>query len=386
MDQILKKKIINLSSDILSASAVFVALICFLFKIQNHSLTNNNFESINLLAAKCVLPRKNFHFPSIGDNNIYGFEKNNIFSPLGNNNNIPSDTNGIKSDLATNMEFSKANDDPQDDEEEYHSPNEKTYKIIETHIGAGGTKCENFYIKNAAEQNLDFSDLLNEPLDIQICDTAEPQVLIFHTHTSESYMKKDSGFFYESFYPRSLNSSKNIIRVGDAIKEKLNEHKINAIHDTTYHDTPSYNGSYLRAEKTIKENLQKYPSLKLIIDIHRDSLGSKETGKMKPTFEYKGKKAAQLMIISGCDPDNSNGFPNWKKNLKLALNIQKYCESMFPGITRPLNFSKVKYNEHLTPGSLLIEIGSDGNTLEEAVYTGSMLGEAISELLNNLKK
>ena len=386
MDYTIKKKIVNLSSDILAVIAVFIALMCFFFKIQNGRLTNDNMENINLLAAKCIMPRKNFHFPSITNGNIYGFEKNNISIPLGNNNNISPTPNDNKPDLTSNMELPKINGDLQDDDEDHHLPNEKTYKIIETHMGVGGTKCENFYVKNTTGQNVDFLDLLKEPLDIHIKNTNEPQVLIFHTHTSESYMKKDSGFFYESFYPRSLNNSKNVVRVGDAITEKLKEHGINAIHDKTYHDTPSYNGSYLRAEKTIKENLQKYPSLQVIIDIHRDSLGSKETGKMKPTFEYKGKKAAQLMIISGCDPDNSNGFPNWKKNLKLALNIQKYCESMFPGLTRPLNFSKVKYNEHLTPGSLLIEIGSDGNTLEEAIYTGSMLGEAISELLNNLKK
>ena len=92
------------------------------------------------------------------------------------------------------------------------------------------------------------------------------------------------------------------------------------------------------------------------------------------------------MIISGCDPNNSMGFPNWEKNLVFALKLQKYCETMFPGITRPLNFSKVKYNENLTPGSLLIEIGSDVNTLQESMYTGTMLGEALSKLLNDIKK
>lgn len=385
MDDIIKKKIINLSSDILSVSAVFVALTCFVFRIQSKHIENIDINNLNLLAAKCVMPRKNFNFSSIIPHSIYNHEKNNIFPINGNNKNTLPNPIVNERNLTSDMELPRI-DENSKEIEEYHSPNEKTYKITETHIGTGGVKCENFYIKNTTNQNIDFSALLKEPPDITIKNTSEPQVMIFHTHTSESYMNKDSGFFYESFYPRTLNSSRNVIKVGDAITEKLKEHGINTIHETTYHDNPSYNGSYLRAEKTIKENLHKYPSLKIVIDIHRDSLGSKETGKMKPTFEYKGKKAAQLMIISGCDPDNSNGFPNWKKNLKLALNIQKYCESMFPGITRPLNFSKVKYNEHLTPGSLLIEIGSDANTLEEAIYTGSMLGESLSKLLSDLKK
>lgn len=384
MNDITKRKIVNVSSNTLSAAALFTAALCFIFRAGG-LFSPLKLEKIDLLAIKTVLPRKNFNFPNFTNNINFDFQNNNIKTQNGNNNNVRLKPENADDTLKSDINLPNLGEGSQNDEE-YHAPGEKTYKIIETHIGAGGTKCENFYIKNTTGQDIDFSDLIHKSPDINIKNTSEPQVLIFHTHTSESYMNKDSGFFYESFYPRSLNSSKNVVKVGDAITEKLKEHGINTIHDTTYHDNPSYNGSYLRAEKTIRANLEKYPTIQVVIDIHRDSLGTKETGKTKPTFNYKDKKAAQLMIISGCDPSGSNGFPNWKKNLKLALNIQKYCESMFPGITRPLNFSKVKYNEHLTPGSLLIEIGSDGNTLEEAIYTGSMLGEALSKLLNDLKK
>lgn len=383
MDDIIKRKIVNSSSNIISAMAVFTAIFCFVLRISSQ-YSSLNFEKINLLAVKSILPRKNFYFPSIINRSLYNFEKYNIQAPIGNNT-MYKKTENKDEELKSNMELPKLNENFKD-EEEHHLPNEKTYKIIETNIGTGGTKCGNFYIKNTTGQDVNFSDLLISKPDIKIKNISEPQVLIFHTHTSESYMNKDSDFFYESFYPRSLNNSKNVVKVGDAITEKLKEHGINTIHDITYHDTPSYNGSYSRAANTIKENLKKYPSIQVVIDIHRDSLGSKETGKMKPTFRYKDKKAAQLMVISGCDPDGSVGFPNWKQNLKLALRVQKYCESMFPGITRPLNFAKVKYNEHLTPGSLLIEVGSDANSLEEAVYTGSMLGESLSKMLNDIKQ
>ena len=132
--------------------------------------------------------------------------------------------------------------------------------------------------------------------------------------------------------------------------------------------------------------LEKNPSIQVVIDIHRDSLGNRETGKIKPTFKYENKKAAQMMIVSGCDSDGSLGFPDWIKNLRLALRIQKYCETMFPGITRPLHFANVKYNEHITPGSLLIEVGSDVNTLEEATNTGTLIGEALAKLFEDLKE
>ncbi len=373
MNVVLKKKIINLSLDMLSICATVTAFGCIFLRFKNLESPQSD---LSIMAAKSIFPRQNknnfltprLNFLNHSENNKYIHQSenqvNNFSDPQKSDINLPEFNN--------NSENIEKEEGP-------------THKIIESQIGSGGTKCENFYVKNTTGEDINFdSELKNKP-EINIKNTSEPQVLIFHTHTSESYMSKDLGFFYESFYPRSLDSSKNVTRVGQAIADKLSEKGIGVIHDETYHDNPTYNGSYSRSAETIKDNLNKHPSIQVVIDIHRDSLGTNESGKIKPTFKYGDKKAAQLMIISGCDPDGSLGFPNWRKNLKLALRLQKYCESMFPGITRPLNFAKVKYNEHLTPGSLLIEIGSDANTLEEAVYTGSMLGESLAKMLNDLK-
>lgn len=381
MNAVFKKKIVCFSSDILAFSSVFTAIFCLFIKLKN--LTNYNFDNLNLFAAKSVFS-SGINFKNLKNNIFCKANLNNIYPDSGNNNfnsqnkPLPSPTLPFNIDLPSTPQTESG--------EEYHDPNEKTYKIIESQFGSSGTRHENFFVKNTTDQNINIGSELSQKPDIHIKNTAEPQVLIFHTHTSESYMNKDQNFFYENFYPRSLDNEKNVTQVGKIITEKLIKNGINTIHDMTYHDNPTYNGSYSRAAKTIKNNLEKYPSLQVIIDIHRDSLGSKESGKIKPTFKYSGKKAAQMMIVSGCDPDNSLGFPDWEKNLRLALRLQKYCETMFPGITRPLNFAKVKYNQHLTPGSLLIEVGSDVNTLEEAINTGSMIGEALSKLLNDLKK
>ncbi len=379
MNAVIKKRIVSFSSDVLAAAALFTAFLCLCIKAKN--VIPINLENINTLAVKSIFSRGNFNF--FPDNLICSFEKNNIQEQTGNTNIKESSNNlFLKPSNIGLPGFSKENSE----NSENHPSDEPTHKVIESQFSSGGTKFENFYVKNTTDQNIDIGAELSKEPEIKITKTKEPQVLIFHTHTSESYMNKDEGFFYESFYPRSMDNSKNVTRVGQAITDKLIENGINTVHDTTYHDTPTYNGSYSRAAATIKKNLQKYPSIQVVIDVHRDSMGSKETGKIKPTFKYKNKKAAQLMIVSGCDPDKSLGFPNWEKNLRLALRVQKYCETLFSGITRPLNFSKVKYNEHITPGSLLIEVGSDVSTLEEAVYTGSMLGESLSKLLNDLKK
>lgn len=373
MNVVLKKKIINFSLDILSLCAAVTAVGCIFLRFKKLKSPR---DDLNIFAAKSIFPRQNknnfltprLNFLNNSENNSYNSQNenqaNNFSDPQRSEMNLP--------------EFNNSG-------ENYEREEGPTHKIIESQIGSGGTKCENFYVKNTTGEDINFDAELNSNPEINIKNTAEPQVLIFHTHTSESYMSKDLGFFYESFYPRSLDNSKNVTRVGQAIADKLSENGIGVVHDETYHDNPTYNGSYSRSAETIKNNLKSHPSIQVVIDIHRDSLGTNESGKIKPTFKYGDKKAAQLMIISGCDPDGSLGFPNWRKNLRLALRLQKYCEGMFPGITRPLNFAKVKYNEHLTPGSLLIEIGSDANTLEEAVYTGSMLGESLAKMLNDFK-
>lgn len=382
MNEVLKKKIVCFSANTLAAVSVLISSGCLCDKIKNCS--KFSLENVDYLAAKSVFS-ENFNFHKISD--LFSRPKSNIYFSTGNTTNEapiipPTETNTPEIQIS-NINLPDVNNDEDD---EKHSENEKTYKIIESEFKSGGIKFENFYVKNSTGQDIDIAHELSLKPDINIKKSNEPQVLIFHTHTSESYMKKDLGFFYESFYPRSLNDNNNVTRVGQAITDKLIENGINTIHDMTYHDTPSYNGSYNRAAETIKKNLEKYSSIQVVIDIHRDSLGSKENGKIKPTFKYQNKKAAQMMVVSGCDPDNSMGFPNWEKNLRFALRIQKYCETMFPGITRPMHFAKVKYNEHITPGSVLIEVGSDVNTLEEAVNTGTMIGESLSKLLNDLQK
>lgn len=380
MNFALKKRIVNLSCDFLSFISISVAGLCLFFKLKN--IKNFKFDNLEFLAVKSVWPRGNFNFnvKDIFNNNFYmsdfsDFEnqdKNYIFNKYNN--------------LHCNPEIKIPDFKNDNKNDEYHPPNEIKHKIIENHFSAGGIKFENIRLKNRTDLEVDISKELEKLPDINITNTQNPQVLIVHTHTSESYMKDDSGFYYDSFYPRTTDNTQNITRVGQAITDKLKENGINTIHDITYHDNPTYNGSYSRAAKTIEENLRKYPSIQVVLDIHRDSLGSNETGKIKPVFKYKDKKSAQIMIISGCDHDQSLGYPNWEKNLRLALRLQKYCETLFPGITRPLNFAKVRYNQHLTPGSMLIEVGSDANTLEEAVNTGYMLGQALSNLLNDLKK
>jgi len=366
-----KTKINKFVIDILGLVSIMLSVFCIFLRLNILILKNS--DVLNIFLVKSVFYRGNFDIPKIFKSQEK--TKKNLLENVNLNKNI----------LNNKIVFPEISQ-KQESSHDFHNSNEKTYKILEKNLNNNGTKYKNFFIKNNTGQDINFDEYFNKNLDIKIKNTADPQVLILHTHTSEAYMPEDKDFFYEDFYPRSLNNNENITQVGKVISEILIKNGINCIHNTTYHDNPSYSGSYSRAAKTIKKYLEEYPSIQVVLDIHRDSLGTKETGKIKPVFKYNNQKCAQIMIISGCDLDGTLEFPNWNKNLSLALKLQNYCEKLFPGLTRPLNFSRVKYNENLTPGSLLIEIGSDVNTLQEAVNSGVMLGESLSELLNNLKK
>ena len=186
-------------------------------------------------------------------------------------------------------------------------------------------------------------------------------------------------YFFESFYSRTQNNDFNVVAVGDAITRTLESKGIKTLHDKPVHDS-TYNGSYGRSVQTVQSDMKEYKDIKGVLDIHRDALGTDEC-KVKPVFEYNGKKGAQIMILSGCDTDGERDFENWQNNLNFALKIQNTAEKMYPGMTRPISFDYFAYNEYVCDGSLLIEVGEEANSIDEAVYTGELLGNVLYEVL-----
>ena len=256
----------------------------------------------------------------------------------------------------------------------------EAYPVIETQYGEAGE----ITIKNTTDFEIDVAEELSSPLGFEVEDTDEPQVLIVHTHTTEAYLQRDEGVYYSEYTGRSTDDSENITSAGQAMADSLSKNGIKALHSSVHHDDPSYNGSYDRSAQTIYVYLEKYPSIKVVIDFHRDSIGyGGEDGKMKPTFEVDGKKAAQIMIMSGYDPSGEYDFAHWEENLRLALRIQNRAEQMYPGMTRPLYFGDFAYNMNINSGSLLIEVGTEVNTLDEARYTGELLGNVLAKVLKD---
>ena len=259
-------------------------------------------------------------------------------------------------------------------------------KVISRYISPynAGLSYNGVYLKNSTDLTVDIKALLESPLTFKISKDGGPQVLIVHTHTTETYMTEESDYYTEAFSSRTRQSDKNMVSVGKRVAEKLNGAGIKTLHDTTEHDYPNYTGSYSRAAKTINSYLKKYPSIKVVLDLHRDAVSSGESDKVKLVTEIDGKKAAQVMLVMGSQSGSVTNFPNWKENLKLAVRLQQKIEQKYPTLARPLSLMPKNYNESLTTGSLLIEFGTDVNTLAEAHYSAELVGNALAELLSGL--
>lgn len=301
----------------------------------------------------------------------------------------PAESSGAEAEEEKEPEPSSAvpesSQAPSSSETSSQEPEGEGIPIKEIQIGNSGVQFGNIFVKNTNQNTkIDIESELNKEPAVKIKTDGTPQVLIYHTHTTESFLLWERDSFPKGGATRSLDNTQNVVLVGDAIEAQLRAAGIGVIHDTTCHDYPSYSGSYTRSAATIQKNLEKYPTIQVTIDVHRDAMGNDEV-RNKPTVTINGKKAAQVMILSGCDDDGTLGFPDWEYNLRLALRVQKTLTDMYPTLARPLNFSPSKYNMNMTKGSLLVEFGTEVNTLEEATYSGELFGKALAETLLKLQ-
>ena len=224
----------------------------------------------------------------------------------------------------------------------------------------------------------DLEELLTAPVELSLADGV-PRVLILHSHTTESFEQTADRYEESSAY-RTLDPGHNMLALGEIVAEILESAGIGVIHDTTLHDYPSYNGSYTHAAASTKAYLEQYPTIELILDLHRDAADTPR-GQMATKCTIGGERAAQLMFVLGTDKRLNH--PDWEENLSLALKLQVLLEKENPGICRDLTLSKNRYNQHLGKYALLVEIGAAGNTLDEAKLAARELGEAIAKLAQN---
>ena len=236
-------------------------------------------------------------------------------------------------------------------------------------------------VKSVCGYDTDLTGWLTEPLSWQLKQD-KPTVLIVHSHGTESYKKNED---YNEYTPyRTRENDYNVVSVGAEIKKALEAGGISVLHDTTRHDDPSYSKAYSNSRKSVKEYLEEYPSIEIVLDIHRDSIENKQGQQVRYTVKTPQGTSAKLMLVVGTDA-NGLKHPSWPENMAFGVKLHALLEKNTPGICRPISFRKQRFNQDLSPGALIVEVGSAGNTRQEALLAGKILADAILQLSSGAK-
>ena len=230
---------------------------------------------------------------------------------------------------------------------------------------------------SGVEVSADPKALLEQPLDWDLTGP-EPTVLIYHSHATESFTPSPGENYAESSPFRTLSEDYNMVSIGTRVAEILEAGGITVIHDRSLHDSPSYNNSYSSSRASMQQYLEEYPSIRLVLDLHRDASGD-NSNQMTTSATVDGEKSAQLMLVVAAGT-SARPVPHWQENLALGLKLHVQLERIAPGICRYVNLRSSRFNQDLLSGALLVEVGAAGNTHQEALTAAEVLAEGILAL------
>ncbi len=237
-------------------------------------------------------------------------------------------------------------------------------------------KADTVTFSNQSGYEFNLQSMLDNPKRV-IADSDEPLVLIYHTHATEAYTPSGSDTYTASGEQRTLDTNQNMVRVGEELCKVLESRGIKTIHLTDLNDYPSYNGSYGESLRNVQAALKKYPSVKMTIDVHRDAILNADGTPKKLSTDINGKTAAQMMLVMGTDASGL-AFDDWEEHLGYAVTLQRELDAAYPNLMRSINLRKQRFNLHLTPASMLLEVGTSGNTLQEAIYSIQLFGDTLA--------
>ena len=220
-------------------------------------------------------------------------------------------------------------------------------------------------------------EITDEMLNIQSLDINKNDIMIFHTHTCESYTPTENYQYEASGTFRTIDLNYSVARVGDSLSEQLISYGYNIIHDKTYHDYPAYSGSYGRSMATVENLLISHPGTDIIIDLHRDAIADTTYA---PSVKIGDEVVSQLMFVIGTEGGGLE-HPNWIQNLQFAVKVQQKANELYPGLFRPILMSNSRYNQHLGKAACIIEVGATGNTLEQSMASMKYLAKVLDEVL-----
>lgn len=237
-------------------------------------------------------------------------------------------------------------------------------------------------IGNETSYGVDINDMLSSAPSIDMSGSA-PKVLITHTHATESYASDGATAYDITASDRNEDKTENVVAVGTKMAEVFESRGIGVVHDEVLHDVPSFNGSYAHSLASVTEYMEKYPSIQIVFDIHRDSIVYADNTKAKVVTEINGERTAQLMFVVGTD-ENGLYNPNWRSNMKAALHFQRAVANKYPKLMRHINLRRERFNGHTSGASMIIEVGTSGNSLAEAERGITLAAECIADYLKSL--
>ena len=257
-------------------------------------------------------------------------------------------------------------------EENGPTPNSDMARTVAVTTEDGYIRVGDVFIKNTSRQTVE--DIVFDGTFAAKLGEDAPQVLILHTHGSEAYTMPEGQEYVSTGSFRTADASVSVMRVGDEMAAVLSEHGISVLHDRALYDDPAYNGAYYRAEDAIEAYLEKYPSISFILDVHRDALEDK-AGHQYKVITREDPNCAQVSLVMG------SSWEGWQENLKLAAAVQQHLTDQYPTLMRPVTVRNSDYNEYFTPGSLLVEVGAAGNTLDEALAAARLFANGFAEVV-----
>lgn len=276
-------------------------------------------------------------------------------------------------------------DDPEDPEEVPEvtvAPEDIVGRTLLPTSGEGYDSAQGVYIENRPGLALDVAALAQTQLTLTLPEEG-PQVLIVHTHGSEAYTPDGTDTYVATGECRTTDTEKSVVRVGDEIAKVLTEMGLTVVHDTALYDYPEYNGAYDRSLAAVENWLTQYPTIQVVLDVHRDALIGSDGTVYKPITTINGEKCAQVMLVMGSNALYDH--PNWLENLALAVQVQKEMNTLWPTLARPIGLRENRYNQQTAPGAMLVEVGSHGNTLQEALAAARMFARALGAVLLEYK-
>ena len=234
-------------------------------------------------------------------------------------------------------------------------------------------------VRNIAGVSVDVGALLEQPLDWDLTGS-QVSVLVLHTHATESYTPVHGETYEASADYRTLDTGHNLVSVGNLLESLLTQGGIGVVHEEELHDYPSYDGGYERARETIQSVLARESRIRLVLDLHRDAAVDEYGNQFSTACTVKGRNSAQIMLVVGV------GHPAWQENMALAVKLTAQLEKMYPGITRGIILRTYDYNQDLSPGALLVEVGAAGDTRQQALVAAEALSEAIIALAKGTRQ